>query len=110
MIGFGRTMRNIGGRASSSAMEKAVQTSLGDNTPRRLVKHTGRGSSAGLNAQKTARLEANGTGYANSALHKNKQLNKSYPEHTADTMGPIVHFKRKTLHRTNDLTPYKYPR
>lgn len=79
MIGFGRTLRNLGSRASRPAMAKAHSVALGTNTPRRIVKHPGRGSSAGLNAQSTARLEMSGTGYSNPNIGSGKHRNKVYP-------------------------------
>ena len=80
MIGFGRTLRNLGSRASAPAMAKANATAIGTNTPRRMTRHTGRGSSAGLNAEKTARLEMNGTGYANIDFDGAKAMKRPYPK------------------------------
>lgn len=79
MIGFGRTVRNLGSRASAPAMAKAQSVALGTNTPRRIVKHVSGGSSAGLNAERTARLQMNGTGYANSNLASGNRKVKAYP-------------------------------
>ena len=79
MIGFGRTLRNLGSRASAPAMSKAQATAVGASS-RRGVSHAGRGSSAGLNAQKTARLQMNGTGYANMDLISAKRGKRPYPK------------------------------
>ena len=79
MIGFGRTLRNLGSRASAPAMGKARATSLGTNSTRTSVRHTGGGSSAGLNAQSTARLQMNGTGYNKIPENRGKGPVKTYP-------------------------------
>lgn len=80
MMGFGRTLRNLGSRASAPAVAKANAVSLGNNRPRLEIRHSGGGSSAGLNAQKSARLEMDGTGYRNPLIQRGKDPVKRYPK------------------------------
>jgi hypothetical protein len=93
MIGFGRTLRNLGSRASAPAIGKAQAVATGTNVPRRIVRHPGGGSSAGLNAEKTARLEINGAGYSNPNLKRGKNQKKAYPRLGIQS-NPPLHFRR----------------
>jgi hypothetical protein len=102
MIGFGRTLRNLGSRASAPAMGKAQAIATGTNTPRRLVRHTGGGSSAGLNAQKTARLEMNSTGYANPNIHRGNGQKKAYPSMNRYNNDSPIHFRKSKSNSTFD--------
>lgn len=101
MLGFRKTLRNIGGQATAPGMAKAQGTAL---RPKRNVRHQGQGSSAGLNAEKTARLEPNGTGYSNIPQKPVKEYFKS----DAGTIEAGPHYSRKTLHRTNSLIKPKF--
>lgn len=68
MMGFNRRLaRNIGNQVTGPAASRTSMTALGRNTPPRLVKHVGGGSSAGLNAHRVARIESNMAGYPTQA-------------------------------------------
>jgi hypothetical protein len=95
MINFGRTLRNLGSRASAPAMGKAQAVATGNNTPNRIIRHSGRGSSAGLNAEKTARLELKGTGYSNPNLNRGKLQKKLYPRLGISTNPPLHYGRNK---------------
>ena len=101
-MSFGRTLRNLGSRASAPAMGKAQSTALGNNTPRNMVRHAGGGSSAGLNAQKTARLQMDGTGYANPALRVAKRNRKAYPKGGRPNLNPRPYYGRRAPVSTFD--------
>lgn len=81
-MSFAKLARNIGNLATGPGMAKASSTAIGSNTPRRIVRHSGRGSSSGLNANKTARVQPNGSGYSNPLLHPEKNSVRRYPNFT----------------------------
>lgn len=56
MINFGKRLRNVGSAASSRAKGKAQNTALGKAREKH-IKHYGQGSSAGLNAEKSAWIQ-----------------------------------------------------
>lgn len=81
--GISRTIKNIGSKATSTPMNKARSTAIGNNRqvtqatdsvkayssemPARKAIHPG--SSAGLNSYRSVHLMPNGGGYANPAHH-----------------------------------------
>lgn len=103
-MNFLRSLKNIGGKATRPGLDKAATISLGSN---RTVRHMGRGSSSGLNAHKPAYLQPNGSGYANPAIHHNKNKVKSYPSFSGlPNNGRFM--SGQTLHSVNDFTKPKY--
>jgi hypothetical protein len=104
MIGFGRTARNIGGRASGTAMTKAEGTAMGTRKTR-VVKSDGRGSSAGLNAQKSTWLEPSGRGYSNPQL-QSKDI-KGYGNFSPNVKEESIFSVSRPQNYSRDLTDKK---
>lgn len=104
MSGFGRLVRNIGNRPTGPAAQRAIDTAVGANRPKRIVRHSGNGSSAGLNASPTARLEHNGSGYPTSR----NNLTKQRREFKLDFPSGGIYLPDKGSVKFNDLTSPKY--
>lgn len=103
MIGFNRLARNVGNQVTHPAATKAVATATGRNTPDTIVRHAGRGSSAGLNSQRTARVHTN-SGYPTQRLEGIKR----YPQFNSSLESGGIFLPNRGSIKTIDHRNPKY--
>lgn len=102
MLGLNRLARNIGNDATRPAMARANTIAIGNDTPRRMVQHAGTGSSAGLNAHRTARVHSK-SGYPTERMVRTRTLPSPI-----QAKQPTFFMPRRGTVKTVDNTNPKY--